>query len=152
MTQPKIVFLDIHGVLGRQAAPKLGDREIEAENVAHFNRIVDETGAKIVVTSSLRGLMHSGHMDIHGFAALLRTHGVHGDLFSCTRANPGDWPRWKLIVNWLSQHQHGRWVILDDNPEACPPFNCGGGFMVQTRPDKGLDDLGANAAICWLNG
>lgn len=138
MSQPKIAFLDIHGVLGRNAAPKLGEREIEPACVAEFNRIVDETGAKIVLTSSMRGLIHGAHMDLHGFSALLRTHGVHGTLFGLTDENPEDVPRWRLIVRWLSRHQHGRWVILDDHPDA--------------YPEVGLTAADADAAIAWLVG
>lgn len=151
--QPKIIFLDVHGVLGPYE--KFGIRdcaEIVWPCVREFNRIPDETEAKIVLTSSLRGLIHQGHMDLLGFGALLRTHGVHGKLFGCTDSNPDEVQRWKLIVKWLSKHQHSRWAILDDNPDACPPFPCDQGFMVQTDPKVGLTAADADAAVAWLNG
>lgn len=146
--QPKILFLDVHGVLGPLV--DRGSREFEPACVEQFNRIVDETGAKIVLTSSLRGLIHSGHMDLYGFTALLRTHGIHGEVFGTTGCNRDEVPRWKLLVEWLTAHQHSRWVILDDNPDACPPFNCSAGFMVQTDPKVGLTAADADAAISWL--
>jgi hypothetical protein len=77
-----LIFLDIDGVLNRWNRP--GPHSpllVEPHCMENLNSILDAVpDVKIVVTSSLRMLVHSGEMTVHGLEYLLRSHGMRGSL------------------------------------------------------------------------
>lgn len=48
----KVIFLDIDGVLNTFASPE--DTRMDEFRLTYLKRIIDATGAKVVLTSSLR--------------------------------------------------------------------------------------------------
>ncbi|MCI0351534.1 MAG: hypothetical protein L0Z53_19090 [Acidobacteriales bacterium] len=151
-----IIFLDIDGVLnGFEGGPSTIPRnksELSQECIGHFNRIIEATDAQIVITSYWRYYITGGHFSIFGFATLLRSHGVLGQLIGHTRDDkelPQDErePRWTQIADWLHDNPgHGRYCILDDRADAF-----GGRPGVQTNGSIGLTEKDASQAIEILN-
>lgn len=75
----KIIFLDIDGVLnGHEFNAEAQSGNIRNECVQHLNRIIRLTGAKIVLSSAWRYIVHGKQMTLKGFAYMLRTHGFIG--------------------------------------------------------------------------
>jgi len=82
----KVLFLDIDGVLN---ASYESEPLILPECARRFNRIIRETGAKVVISSSWRNFVHGGLMIQLGFQTLLRTHGVHCQIVGVTQPDEG---------------------------------------------------------------
>jgi hypothetical protein len=73
----KILFLDIDGVLnGHDWNDEAKSCNIRPECVAHLNRVIRETGCKIVLSSAWRYIVLGGDMTLKGFDYMLRTHGL----------------------------------------------------------------------------
>ena len=73
----KVLFLDIDGVLnGHEWDDDAKSCNIRRECVKHLNRVVQETGCKIVVSSAWRYILLAGDMTTKGFGYMLRTHGL----------------------------------------------------------------------------
>lgn len=150
----KLVFLDIDGVLNdfEQSWGAVPDYnpEFVPRCVQNFNRIIRETEASIVISSSWRGLIHTGQMTLNGFRVLLRTHAIHGYVVGYTReesAGVDCEPRWAQIADWLKKPcgDLERYCILDDCADAF-----GGRPGVQTNGAVGLTESDADAAIAIL--
>jgi hypothetical protein len=73
----KVLFLDVDGVLnGHDWDDEAQSCNIRRECVKHLNRVVRETGCRIVLSSAWRYIVHGGDMTLRGFGYLLRTHGM----------------------------------------------------------------------------
>lgn len=73
----KLIFLDIDGVLNNHRLnKKSGSNTLSRRCVREFNRIIEATGAKIVLSSAWRYIVLGGAMTPTGFEYMLRTHGV----------------------------------------------------------------------------
>ena len=73
----KLLFLDIDGVLNRHNFNQVaGSNTLLPECVEQLNRIIHETGAKIVLSSAWRYMVLGKDVTLKGFEYLLRTHGV----------------------------------------------------------------------------
>jgi hypothetical protein len=157
-TTTRLIFLDFDGVLN-QMTQRPGDkfgrqynyaRWIDPACMARLNRIVDATGAKLVISSSWRNLVHNGSMTIAGFQAMMRSHGCEAEVLDVVGPNPHDLERWQLIAEWLKGYCGGRvkvgastrFCILDDDASAF-----GGRPGVQTDGKVGLLDWGVDLAI-----
>ncbi len=152
----KVIFLDIDGVLN----PHTFNREsqshtLEPHLVKLLNRILDETDAKIVISSSWRYMILNDSMTLNGFDYLLRTHGVKaGRIIGYTEEDDqflGS-KRSLQIQAWLDANQTVKdWVVIDDVPEgmdASPdPMR-----LVKTDGYIGLTAADADLAIGILNG
>lgn len=155
----KVIFLDIDGVLNGHEFDKLARScIIKTECVRQFNRIVDATSAKVVVSSAWRYMMlrtddSEPAMTVRGFEYMLRTHGTHCDVIGHTRSdedmgwNEHDNPRvrGKLIRRWLAEHggEVKRYVTLDDDTDEVLlslPF-------VKINGSIGLTEADADRAI-----
>ena len=168
----KIIFLDIDGVLnssiyaaglldaGKPTKDANGHELFAPDTIAWFNSIVDETKAKIVISSSWRylGLIPLRNMWIE--------RGLHGEIIGMTSMHAVDeyilehgldWlkngslsgsPRAVEIEAWLHEHDNiDNFVILDDMPMSAalqPHF-------VHINPIHGLSDTQATKAIEILN-
>jgi hypothetical protein len=74
-----IIFLDIDGVLnGHHFMREAQSCNICRPCVLQLNRIIRTTGAKVVLSSAWRYMIHGGAMTLSGFAYMLRTHGFSG--------------------------------------------------------------------------
>lgn len=115
----RIVFLDIDGVLNRYGG-QFGPILAHPDCVKHFNRIICDTDAKVVVISNWRHLVLNGHMDRLGFEQMLRSHGIHCSVLDVTGDNSdGLCVRGWQIRDWLSGRYDKieSWVVLEDSPD-----------------------------------
>jgi hypothetical protein len=158
----KIIFLDIDGVLntdtfleskvvttgwGGRVIPKPIDM-IDPEKVEILNRIVAETGAVIVLSSSWR--INPGAAETvdcllaNGLEA--RVVGATPDRVQVTGRFSGYCQRWEEIAKWIDDNKFkGNFVIFDDYEDAsCPEFESN--FFL-TDEQVGLTDKIADAAI-----
>ena len=163
----KIIFLDIDGVLNTLHPGRLVSgreygyaRFILPGLVERFNQIVDTTDAKIVISSSWRNLIHSGHMDLYGFAAMMRSHNIRGEIIGITRENPDGEPRFRQILAWLAAHRGmaERFCVIDDDPQAFGELDSEGCKLklrlpgILTEPHLGLEPVDVAEAIKLLLG
>lgn len=73
----RVLFLDIDGVLnGHEWDDEAKSCNIRRECVKHLNRVVKETGCRIVLSSAWRYIVLGGDMTWKGFGYMLRTHGL----------------------------------------------------------------------------
>ncbi len=108
----KLLFLDIDGVLNTHEPldPEVLCGRFHPDKVSLLNWVLRETGAKLVISSAWRYLIHRGEMNLQGFEWLLRSHGVmQGRLHGITRKDSyrtvetfnGD------CGNWLTENERG---------------------------------------------
>lgn len=77
MAAEELLFLDIDGVLnGHDWDEGAQSNRIRYQCVRELNRIIAETGAKVVLSSAWRYMIHGRQMTLAGFGYLLRTHGA----------------------------------------------------------------------------
>jgi len=163
----KILFLDIDGVLNhsatRHSSPTTAEPlpiPIAPECMVRLNRLVVETGAKIVISSSWR--LFARWQDLG--PALVR-HGLVADVVGETPylVNDATWlENWRLregspftfehlergweIREWIAAHPEvTAFVILDD----CSDMDELKPWLVLTHPIDGLDDPDVERAK-WL--
>jgi hypothetical protein len=155
----KVLFLDIDGVLnGHDWDDEAKSCNIRRECVKHLNRVVSETGCRIVVSSSWRYMVHGGQMTLTGFWYMLRTHGLtgHGSqvIIDVTRkddepVNPDDlFERGRQVGEWLSEHQGiEAFVAVDDEDLGFSEYDI---QAVITDGAVGLTDADADRLIAML--
>ena len=158
----KVLFLDFDGVLnsfpylkenGHAAWQCIGEAgAIDPAAVERLNRIVERTGAKVVVSSSWR----HGRDEMHLWQ-LLRKRGFRGVVIGKTpdfvpnkqplskRACGG---RGDEIRHWLDNTPAGvtRFVVLDDDNDMDAVRD----FFVRTSMDTGLTDEHVEMAVGML--
>ena len=164
----KLIYLDFDGVLNDHVAWPNKYNPIKPSCVAQLNRILQATGANIVLSSAWRYLNFSNDISLKGFEYLLLIHGISYDsindrIIGVTKSDHkhlGVSPE-ELNYEWLRIHGAtlrreqiyadaeargvARFVVLDDL------------FLnmikqVQTRADLGLTAPYAEDAIALLNG
>ena len=148
-----ILFLDIDGVLNGHEQDGHGYCRIQAGPIVHLNRILAETGARLVISSSWRYLVHSGAMTLEGFSYMLITHGIgcHGRLGGITCRDEEAGPRGAQITRWLDQlprrGEGPAYVVIDDDDDG---VTGAGHPLVRTDGRVGLTHEDADAAIAIL--
>lgn len=131
---------------------------LEPACVQQFNRVLQVTEARVVISSSWRQIMipqdgETADMTAGGFTTMLRTHGITG-LEILGHIGPDTDTRGALIREWLNRnarfgpHVIDRYVVLDDCDHGISsqslPF-------VLTNPNEGLTVEAANDVIRLLN-
>lgn len=167
----KLVFLDFDGVLNSSefaahlsrndepAQDRMGLDWFDPNAVECMNRIVDATGAKIVVTSSWR------YLGLAKLQKLWKERELHGEIVGMTSLHVVDELILEKGIEWLEREMNGslrseeiahwlksynindNYVILDDLPM---PKELQARF-VQINPKFGLSDLQVKQAITILN-
>ena len=154
----KIIFLDCDGVLNSStwyATARSEDRDmsnhfnhIDPITVELLNKIVEATGAKIVITSVWR----KNHL-VGEIAHWLRQLGCTGEVLGATPSLPSG-IRGEEIQSWLNSSRHGRamtkMVIIDDScdmahllPHLVRTSHYGGGLQ-QEHVDEAIRRLTAS--------
>jgi hypothetical protein len=106
----KVIFLDIDGVLNTTEThnPRGFPYVVEQHLVERFNRLVDQTGAAVVLISTWRldpiGLLAARHFGV--------------TITDCTPDTP-DQPRADEITSWLRDHPEvTRFAVVDDTQDG----------------------------------
>lgn len=141
-----IIFLDIDGVLVNRASLRQASglrASADPKCVSALNKIIAETDAKIVVSSTWR---RSG---VNFVIQKLRSWGVSGDIVGLTPVlNVVNVERGNEIQTWIDENtQLGKiitsFVILDDDDDMLHLTN----RLVQTVFEDGLTESDADRAI-----
>ena len=171
MTTPlplPLLFLDIDGVLNaHEYDPAVRCGQIHRDKVERLNRVLRATGARFVLSSAWRYIVHRGEATLAGMDWLLRSHGLLGDrLIGITRpdtmrtdanyqGHPQSWPvcneRGQQITDWLTGHAGHIWpryVVIDDLDLG---IVAAGHPFVHTVGTVGLTDIDADRAIAILS-
>ena len=165
----KVLFLDIDGVLnGHEFDDEAQSCNIRRECVKHLNRVVKETGCRIVLSSAWRYMVHGGAMTLRGFGYMLRTHGLISDcghahlIVDLTRKDdesidPKDlklderakqcreWLEWRSAFTPAVTH----FAAVDDEDHQ---FDAHGIPAVITDGKRGMTEADADELIRLLNG
>lgn len=149
-----ILFIDIDGVLNRWESYSWRDGPralIERDCVWNLNRIIEQTEAKLVLSSSWRQFVLGGSMTVHGFEYLLRTHGMRGELIDTTCGDDEADERGEQIRRWLRQNRKipYEYVVIDDVDDG---ISSRGLVFVQTNGSKGLTEADAERVVHILKG
>lgn len=162
MSKHKILFLDIDGVLNPQwwERKKPSDKygvPFDPKTVACLEKIIAETGANIVISSSWKNMGLSVVQD------MWRERGLPGmvidvtpdyliESLSCSELNNDDalYERGFEIKGWLSLHNDeiSHYVIVDDMDDILPEQQQ---RFVHTDPNTGMSEDDAEKAIAILN-
>mgnify|MGYP003480839581 FL=1 len=145
----KVIFLDFDGVLNSSefiwAADERGAGHIDPDRVRRVNRIIEATGAVIVVSSAWRILY-----PIETLTEFLVGKGFVGRIYDVTDTmsgtNEGGF-RGGQITRWLKANPVTRYVVIDDSEDA--------GFGHDTNfvhTHEGIEDADVEVAICILGG
>ena len=168
MSIRKIMFLDIDGVLNtkwwytqmnRNTPKDKYGYAFDPKAVANLKRIVEETGADIVISSSWKSF---------GFSELEEMwtdRGLPGKLIGVTPNSVSDellleadidsielfHIRGEEIKEWLTKHGKNvsNYAIIDDMDNMLPEQQS---HFVQTNPEVGITEENAAQAIMILNG
>ena len=146
----RLVFLDFDGVLNSHHWLYRPDRDKEAEflgnehhmldptAVGRVNRILRETGAKVVISSSWR---HG--WPVERLREILTTAGFVGEVLGYTPQYGHD--RGHEIEQWLDGNDEGHdpFVILDDDSDMGPLMK----YLVKTTFEHGIQDEHVEDAI-----
>ena len=143
----KIIFLDVDGVLNdgfTKSRTPSGCVGVMDSKVKLIKKIVDATGAKIVLSSDWR-LMDEDGLDYQYLLKKLSKYGLK--IFDKTPDM--DWrERWREVSAWLDSHNVGAWVAIDDIPilyeTTDDSFN---GHVVITDGTYGINNLDVDTAI-----
>lgn len=144
-----VLFLDFDGVLNSEpwllpfalssGDERLGDVDfmrglIDRRNLAHLQRIVTATAARIVISSSWRETL-----SLDALRDILSSHGLVAEIPGVT---PTGQTRRRAIEGWLAAHPEvTRYVVLDDLDLG--PWT----QHVHTDVQQGLTDADADRAI-----
>lgn len=146
----KVIFLDVDGVLNSALTARetrSGAQFVGARQVKNLRRIIQETGAKVVLSSDWRYGRSDPRMnaDFLELKHELRRYGIR--LFGFTSELCGA-RRGEEIDAWLRAHPEvSRFVILDDCPDVDPNRD----HWVQTTLTRGLTKEDAETAIKLLS-
>ena len=151
----RIIFLDFDGVLnteyyqgllqfqGKQWQDQYG-AFFDHTAVRQLKRIIDATGADIVVESSWK------YLGLEAMQELWRVRDLPGRVIDITPSLTGNVSKGEEIAAWLSEHvtPDARYVIIDDEyvvlDSQIP-------YLIWTNPYEGLTEEQANWAISILH-
>lgn len=158
----KIIFLDMDGVLNSiEAMIKRHEAKGPAALywtdpilVERVNKLIEDTGAYVVVSSTWRKLRSEEEMN-----ELLKKQGVECSMLGCTPNHVprsdgnGHGYRGDEIKAWLKENEKGlnvrvdSFIILDDDSDMDPFMD----RLVQTKGRVGLQDADCDKARSMLN-
>jgi hypothetical protein len=158
----RLIFLDIDGTLNTHNWMEWsGSNDIDRECVLRLNRVLESTGAGIVVSSAWRYMVAGGAMTCEGFHYMLRTHGLTRRSRIVGITGPDDDltdpdERGRQVADWLATRRETglvpadvRYVVLDDGDFGITKH---GHPFVHVDGRRGLTDADADRAVAILLG
>jgi hypothetical protein len=148
----KIIFLDIDGVLNSRkwaeahieqhpSDHRFMREKLDKDAVARVQKIIDATGAKVVISSTWR-ILNS----LESIKKILSDHGLRGDVIGVTPQQCLN--RGSEIQEWLTEHAPiDSFVILDDDDDMAHLMD----RLVDTSFETGLQDEHVEQAIQLLS-
>lgn len=139
----KVIFLDVDGVLNHTNSKS----KVEDEKAKLIKQIVDETNAKIVLSSDWRYYLNTDDEDVDLLIRMLSKYGM--EIMSSTPITKHGY-RVAEIYQWIKEWQGEpieKFVILDDRGDMKPYMD----RLVQTDFDYGLVKKDTKIAIKLLN-
>ena len=156
-----VVFLDIDGVLNSKqwyahdaashegispssSERRLWERSIDPDCVQRLNRILQQTGAVVIVSSSWRK-KHA----LSEIVSILESRGFRGEVAGATSAN-GTLSRTEEIAAWLKENRSpgAAYVVVDDEITSGLPAE----RVISPSNQTGLTDKDVEQAIAILTG
>jgi len=156
----KVIFLDIDGVLMTWGEARtwmhIGNERFQAfkpKAVQNLNRIIAETGAKIVISSTWRRVSRMSHKNL---LKHFKNQGIVGDVIGITphlqKCVNGIWvakTRGDEIQAWLDKNPVDVFVIIDDDSDMDSlTYSL---VHVKNGMENGLTSEQADMAINHLN-
>lgn len=151
----KLIFLDLDGCINNRTTmdrfPSFDEDSIyvvEPSCMKALNRIMEETGAMVVVSSTWRFQWPARSL----MQMALSARGFHGLVEGCTPRLPGEVTRGREIQAWLNDHNGPRqwpnpkFVVIDDDSDISPFED----RFVHTNFEFGLTEEDADKAIALL--
>lgn len=151
----KIIFLDFDGVLNTeyyQGLLQFQGKQWQDEHGAFFDpravrqlkRVIDTTGADIVVESSWK------YLGLEAMQELWRVRDLPGRVIDITPSLTGNASKGEEIAAWLSEYAtpDTRYVIIDDEYVV---LDTQIPYFILTNPYEGLTEEQANRAISILH-
>ena len=117
-----LIFLDVDGVLNthQPLEERVMCGKLHASKVRRLNLLIQETDARIVLSSAWRYLVHRGEMNLTGLGWLLRSHGAIDCLVGITRPDTMERPKWDGSTPWQPcNNERGQQIRewIDNNEE-----------------------------------
>jgi len=149
----KVIFLDIDGVLNGDLFVPTDDKPgvlIDGMRLDLVKHIVDETGAKIVLSSSWKG--HWGKTDAECDETGREINAIFAEkglsIYDKTPVYTRD--RKREIIEWLNAHPNvTNFVVIDDSPFEEDVLK--EHFVLTSRLRHGIDEDDAKKAASILN-
>jgi hypothetical protein len=157
MTMPKVIFLDIDGVLNSGAYIKRLDgafddpiHQIDPEAVVRLNRITDATGAVIVVSSTWRLAFRHSADPLRQLQGCLAAYKITAPVIGLTPDKQSIRNRrGKEIQSYIDDHYNEieKFVIIDDDSDMGRLLP----HLIKTLFEDGLQDSHVETIIGILN-
>ena len=155
----KVLFLDVDGVITHQHFKDKEKEDLDPEKIKIIARIVEDTGAFVVLTSSWR-LSYDQWTGAKGWdykvlEQELAKEGV--EIYDITThigwSSTLPWRRIRPleILDWLSTHDVQEYVIIDDDEWEFETYGMAERW-IQTHTDLGITGIDAAVAIKILEG
>ncbi len=111
----RVLFLDIDGVKNTHEPldPEVMCGRIHPDKVWRLNQILRDTGAKLVLSSAWRYIVHRGESGVVGLEWLLRSHGIMaGRLIGITRPDTliERIKKWDGNSPWIHVNERGQQI------------------------------------------
>jgi hypothetical protein len=163
----KVLFLDIDGVLNtHDFCGRAVCGPIHRDKVFRLNTVLFATGARVVISSAWRYIVHRGEANLKGFDWLLRSHGLwEGRVIGITRPDTmiNRDPHWDGSTPWPQANERGEqiadWIRLAPGQVGVPVdqyavvddldlgISAAGHPFVKTDGERGLTEADADRLI-----
>lgn len=151
----KVIFLDIDGVI-KPFPDILKSLEFNKNCVKYLNKIISETGAKIVISSSWKNYENEniyGMLQGKTLERIFNDNAIVGEIIDRTKNESISGCRTRDIAYWLKDNQVDEYIVLDDCPSL---FSYNSEYLDKSKILFTISNIGItneimNIAIRMLN-